>query len=352
MKIFCFTLFLLWAVTTRAQDSTYSLAHKLTTLNNDKLLFSTVEKFDVAFSGDEKRMAAGNSDAVLLIWDIEHGSILKDLSELSISVYDMAFTSDHKFLVTVGTGKKSFASIQVWSAETFELVKTIEHDTDRELEKFGGSDVGRCFLAMCFVGNKLITTSSEGLLSAWSTNSWELLFESNVGGNNVWDVGFSETHQTLVTCFNNTSMKLWKVGEKSFLPHTVIETGEKYVYNISISPKGEFMSVNSSGSIVLFPFDHADSIWRIPLFAPDTNITSTFWSPDGSLFYTGHYHNNILVWNVAERKTVNEVKGDHDLDSPYPMENGHNAAYCETSPSGKYLVLSNDTGFIYLFRKK
>jgi WD40 repeat protein len=69
----------------------------------------------------------------------------------------------------------------------------------------------------------------------------------------------------------------------------------------------------------------------------------------GKYFASGHAANNAKLWSLETDEILQDLKGDRNN----PDQNESEAdIFCKVkfSPSGKYLAMCNDVGFIYLFK--
>src|SRR5262249_26264301 len=93
--------------------------------------------FSVAISPDAKLLASGSSDRSIKLWNIADGSVVRELSNPTIKtnqpgpdgkpipgqfpqahpgwIYGLRFTSDGRFLVSVGNAPKNQGYLAVWN---------------------------------------------------------------------------------------------------------------------------------------------------------------------------------------------------------------------------------------------
>ena len=98
------------------------------------------------FSPDDQRVATGDAEGSLRIWDANSGELLQDIRAHSMTVNDIAFSPDGKRVVTVSDGK----SVKVWNAQNGELaqdlkgyisrVTSVEFQDDGEYLAIGAED--------------------------------------------------------------------------------------------------------------------------------------------------------------------------------------------------------------------
>jgi WD40 repeat protein len=90
--------------------------------------------FCVALSPDGKTLATGSSDHLVKLWNVADGSVTLDLVNLNLGgpptkshsgwVYNVRFTNDGKYIVSVGSAPKNKGSLTVWNVADAKVLYT------------------------------------------------------------------------------------------------------------------------------------------------------------------------------------------------------------------------------------
>jgi WD40 repeat protein len=85
---------------------------------------SSVESiWSIAISPDNKIIASGGSEGLVILWDINSGKRLHVLTKHSGAVYAVAFSPDGQ---TLASGSRD-STIRIWNCETGQLLQTLKH---------------------------------------------------------------------------------------------------------------------------------------------------------------------------------------------------------------------------------
>ena len=76
----------------------------------------------VAYSPDGRRLASGNWDGTILIWDPDSGRIKRTIKAHTQRVNGLAFRNDGRHLASVGLER----TIKLWDAYSGDLIRTIQ----------------------------------------------------------------------------------------------------------------------------------------------------------------------------------------------------------------------------------
>jgi WD40 repeat protein len=109
---------------------------------------------NVAFSPDGKRIAIGDTDNRVVIWEVETGKELRTLRGHSGDVYTVAFSPDPGGRWVASAGEDS--TVKVWDSHTEKLIRSFRGHTGIVNS-----------LAFIQDGQRLVTGSRDGTLMFW-----------------------------------------------------------------------------------------------------------------------------------------------------------------------------------------
>jgi len=109
---------------------------------------------NVAFSPDGKRLAIGDTESRIVIWEVETGQELRTLRGHSGDVYTVAFSPDQSGRWVASAGEDS--TVKVWDSYTGKLIRSFRGHTGLVNS-----------LAFIQDGQRLVTGSRDGTLKFW-----------------------------------------------------------------------------------------------------------------------------------------------------------------------------------------
>lgn len=156
----------------------------------------------IAFSPDDRVLAAGSTYGTVLTWDVQTGRMLRTLEGHNYPVTSVAFSPDGRMIASAGT------NIKLWNANNGQLINTIDKHTDYIN-----------MLAFSPDGRRLASASNDRTIKNWEVPNGNLLrsFEEHSSGVN--SVAFSPDGKMLVTGSIDATTRLWSV-ETGYLVST------------------------------------------------------------------------------------------------------------------------------------
>ncbi len=215
----------------------------------------------VVFNPEGTRMITGTQNQSLRLWDLNLGRVMKTAVHPR-GISDGALAPDGKLLVTVDFGGKLY----FWNTETLELIDTLET----------GQSQGT---AMAF--------SPDGKLLA--TGDWD-------GNAKIWNV-----------------LTRKKIGElpKQELPVTGIAFSPDG--KLAATTTGNYKESNKAGTVKLWNTETWNEIANLP--GPTKKMRPVAFSPDGRTLIAGGTQNELLVYDVPNKKLAARVPMGTEIDA-------------------------------------
>ena len=261
----------------------------------------------VAFSSDDRYLAAGDANGLLKFWDGATLQPLADLKEYNGGASSLAFSTDSRRLISGGADQ----SVKVWDmAKHSELFTCRGHDKqvnavtmspygkliasvseDNTLKLWDAStgpesktfqSRGRSTVALSPDGTLLAATGHDGA-QVWNVISGESIFHESGSANYVRGPVFSSDGLHLAACLG-ARVKIWKIGTWEVI-RDLPETDT--IYGVAFSPDGNHLAAcggksgtPASGFLRVWEVGTGNLIQDINgLINPAWNVV---FSPDGS----------------------------------------------------------------------
>jgi serine/threonine protein kinase len=264
--------------------------------------------YSVAFSPDGSRLASGNIDGTVKLWDVGTRTRTASLTH--------ADTDRSNPSATVG-GTKS------WS------VYAVAFSPDSSILASGNGDgtIGLWDVA---------TQQGTATLPDINTEDWNSFASC---------VAFSPNGSVLAASYDAPAVTLWNVSARSPMTTLAADTGW-WVYAVAFSPDGFILaSGNGDNDSNAGSNDGAVQLWDVASRTRTATLTSTncgagslAFSPDGATLANVNGDRTITLWHVAARTSAATLTSA-----------GRGAKCVAFSPDGTILASGNDDGTITLW---
>lgn len=315
----------------------------------------------VQFSPDGKLIAAGYTDGVIRIWDVETQQLKKTLEGHTDHLMELAFSPDRKTLVSaaysgrfifwdVETGKPLFdrpnpghirsitfsrdgktlavtnvnSTIMLWDAATGASIGDLKGHADEVLD-----------VAFAHDGKTLASASTDRTIKLWDLATGEVKSTLNGHTGSVSAVVFSANGNALLSGGSDGTLRFWRAASQADL---VAEESRISARSLAFSPDGKTLALGrDNGKIKLWDtFSHQH---RFEIRGHTAPIDTVAFSPDGTLLASGSLDNTVRLWDARSG----------DLISALP---GHRAGASSVafSPDGRWFASSGWDSLIKLYQ--
>jgi WD40 repeat protein len=204
--------------------------------------------FSVAFSPDGERLASGNWNRNILLWEVRSGNVLHFINGRfkhfwepkgdeqgghTDSVNSVAFSPDGHTLASGGFDK----AIKLWDVETGTLLKTFKGHGDAVLSVTFSPD-----------GNILASSGYDKSIKLWEIASGKILQTMRGHKKGVTSVSFNPDGQILASGSFDRTIKLWEVNSGKLL--STLKGHKDYVNAVVFSPDGHLIASASGDDTV------------------------------------------------------------------------------------------------------
>ena len=251
------------------------------------------EVADVVFSEDGEHLATASADRTVKLWASATGQELRTLSGHTGTVMAVAFTADGSQLVS----SSKDGSLRLWDVDTGELSRVVD-PTD-------SGDVVR--LAASPTGNWMATSGSTGdcLVHDLSNQRVALRLEGN--GYEINGLAFLPGGQRLVTTSRDGMAKLWNTDEGR--PSYEFAPQASALRVAAFSDQGTLVAAGvEDGSVPVFDLRTRQLVARLEGHA--TPVTAVRFSADGNTIVSAAEGGGITVWNLPTARAIKTLRGE------------------------------------------
>jgi WD40 repeat protein len=284
----------------------------------------------VAISPDGKRVASAGAD--LKVWDLASAELLHTPPAVSVSA--VAFSPDGKTLASGSTN----GTVQLWDMTGKLRYTLLGHPRFIYRVHFSPD------------GMLLASASDDGVVSLWNVATGRRLrtLKGSFGGW-VSDLAFSPDGKTLFTACMDHSVRLWDVATGWELGALRGHKGP--LRCLALHPDGRTLASGSD--------DRAVRVWDLGKWSGESDVPS--------VVQEGHERAlSSLAWRADGRVLASHSSADGDgtvrlwdmisapprckVLKPLPTTKGAWLNRTAFSPEGRYLVVGNPGGMVYVLR--
>ncbi len=298
--------------------------------------------------GPENKLATGDADGKILLWNAEDGQKLLIFQGKTGSVKSIAFSPDGH-LIASGSEDQS---VRIWQVNTGECldrwrghqetIKCVTFSQDGQLIASGSDDQtvriwdvrsGECLqvlnghtegirMVIFSPDSRILASSSDDqTVKLWSTETGECL--RTFTGNSTWNwtvAFFIETAEHLPESSPEPSPKIrWIASscDENMVRLWDIESGQCFqtleghldsVWVVAFSPDGQLLASSSD--------DQTVKLWQIQtgtciktLTGFESQICSIGFSPDHQILATGSQEQMVQLWDVSTGQRLRTLRG-------------------------------------------
>jgi WD40 repeat protein/uncharacterized caspase-like protein len=270
----------------------------------------------VAFSGDNRYVAAAAGNNSVKIWEVTTGREVQTLSTsqastgISFGISFISFSADGKKLVTVGD------AIRVWDTSTWSELKSLEAGS-LNASSFTGGEGG---LALSSDGNQLARVVADGSKTQISfldlSTGREVRSVSLPHGQiNSLELCFTADGRLMAAGIIEKKMKTWEVTTKQ--SERDLGTTTKDYSLIKLSRDGRLAALSEGYTIKLWEVATGRELPTLNL--PNTGVFAdnggafVSFSYDGKKVATSGFGTQTLLWETETGKQIQQMKGRSNM---------------------------------------
>jgi len=270
------------------------------------------------FSPDSRRLAAGEPDGSICLYDLPEGTEHKRLSK-GVVPYHLAFQPDGRKLAVSGYDTRI---VQVRDLESGQILQTLRHasavrgiawrgdgkriaaasgprialweaETGRLLGQWEGHESEVIGVAFSHRGNLLASTSWDPFLRLWDVATGRQLLSSSGGQGNVYGLRFSPDDRRLAYSLAIPKLSLWEVAPGHECRILVGRMGlGRGSWSGDFSPDSRLLAVAGRDAVHLWDLAAGEEAATLP-----EECTAVLFTPDGKSLLTTSSR-GLKIWPV------------------------------------------------------
>lgn len=261
--------------------------------SNIATLEHTAQVRSVSFSPDGTLLAAGASNGVIFVWDIDTGEMVEALTGHD-GIISLSFSPDGSLLAAGSFDSRVF----VWDVKTGENVETLAGHTD-----------GARSVLFSPNGSLLAAGTGDGTIFVWNVDTGEIV--ETLLGHTGWveSMAFTPDGSLIASGSYDGTVGLWDIDTGEMI-ETLVES-TRWTHTVAFAPDGTLLIFDPlEGTVRVWDVDTGEMV--------ETRGNFTEWSssmvfaPDGSLIALPSFNGTVRILDVATGGRVETLVGHTD----------------------------------------
>jgi WD40 repeat protein len=258
--------------------------------------FSKVLAFvnTVAFNPGGDRLAIGDSQGTVQVWDVATGQVIWLQSGHQSEVNSVAFSPDGATLASGSNDK----TVKLWSRQSGDCLNTLEGHQNRVMSVAFSPD-----------GATLASASGDKTVKLWSRQSGDCLNTLKGHQDGVMSVAFSPDGATLASASGDKTVKLWSRQSGDCL--NTLKGHQNVVLSVAFSPDGATLaSASGDKTVKLWSRQSGDCLNTLK--GHQDVVLSVAFSLDGATLASASGDKTVKLWSRQSGDCLNTLKGHQD----------------------------------------
>ncbi|OMJ75519.1 hypothetical protein SteCoe_25335 [Stentor coeruleus] len=285
----------------------------------------------LTFSSDSSYLISGSNDTTVKVWDVTKKTIDTTFTNHKNEISAVAISSRDRYLASGCQGNiiniynfrsrkfefklerhtncitsLSFNKTTLVSGSDDKSIKIWSLEEKKEIFELSGHS--NYLSSVCFSkdGKYIVSGSWDLTVKIWDVEERKEIFEIEAHDSNISCVDISPDKNYLLTSSESLSFKLWSIMFQK--ENLNIEASPNSVMTIKFSPLGNMLATgNKKGKISIF-----NKTFELMFHLEEHSdcVRNLVFNKDESKLYSTGDDNNILVWDLTEKKHVKKYTLD------------------------------------------
>ncbi len=244
------------------------------------------------FSPDDSRLVSADAKGMVKLWDVNSSKQIATLSEQEGAVNEAVFSSDGSRIVAASTDK----TVRIWDTVTGHPLSVLQgHTGSVEYAEFSPD------------GSRVLSASTDGTARLWDTSTAALLAVLSGHSDSIMHAAFSPGGRLVMTASKDSTVRVWDADSgrlfRTFSGH------EKSVISANFSNNGEHLvSASADGTARVWSVETGE-LTAVLRGHPST-VYQAEYSADDRMIATASADNTARIWD-AESGLLRSVLSGH-----------------------------------------
>lgn len=226
----------------------------------------------IGISPDGTKLASGNSDGELKIWDVDSGELLKTINAHTDYINQLAWSPDSSLIATASDDD----SLAIYNVSSGEKVFSNSFDSTNGTAVAFSAD-----------GTKLIANGDYSEIAVWDINAGSLLKTFTWGDTYFTNLELNTANTSVLARNDYGQLILWdyETNQQTELAVNYIDA----YYSLAISPDGSQYFYLDNNDLSMMIGENGEVVWSRVDERFDQMLAPAF-SKDGTMLLGGTYH--------------------------------------------------------------
>lgn len=250
--------------------------------------------FSVAFSPDGTKLATGDVEGGLRLWEVATNKLLLNFEGHIGWVWSTAWSPDGRILASCSSDK----TIRLWDTQTKECINILKGHTSSIWS-----------IAFSPNGEIIASGSDEPIIRLWDVKSGECSKTLRGHTGRILSVTFSQDGQTLASGSDDCTIRIWNVRTGKC---QILEGHTNHIWSVVFSGEGNTLFSGSA--------DHSIRLWDISnstcvntLKSHTGCVRALQFSPNNKLLISSSDDKTIRIWDLQDKLQQDKLKNNQCL---------------------------------------
>jgi len=247
------------------------------------------------FSPDGKYLAVGGDDLKVVVYNVGEWDVKYTFTGHQGSILCLAFSPDGKYLAS-GSGRDKV----IPQNEGENITKIWDMDEGSLVRELKGHEDGVLAVEFSHVGDRLVSVSDDRTVRIWSAVNWTNLVTVSGHTSGVLDVDWSPDDTKLITGSRDYKIKVWNSTSGD-----VLATWSDYncVRSVDVHPNGELAATSGVDLTLKIRDMETGTAYKVIKDGMEQNamVMLSRWSPDGNYLVSGlGKSHSVIMYKLGE----------------------------------------------------